>query len=182
MITCPRCCRTSYHPDDERTRYCGACHTWHEYMIPYLHQNGEGSCCGLLALLNALRYFGQTTPAPGEPEYEALIDRARCRHGSMLDVHGVAEHLGLRLEPVAFAAVITSAWGRTMAVPIALRVINPEQGGMHMHGVLVVDVGIAEAALVNYRWRSGPVIERVRLDAIELPVLHNREAWRVRLR
>lgn len=27
-ITCPRCHRTSYHPDDIDTGYCGACHWW----------------------------------------------------------------------------------------------------------------------------------------------------------
>ena len=27
-ITCPRCGRTSYHPDDIREGYCGACHDW----------------------------------------------------------------------------------------------------------------------------------------------------------
>jgi ribosomal protein S27AE len=26
--TCPRCGRTSYHPDDIREGYCGACHDW----------------------------------------------------------------------------------------------------------------------------------------------------------
>jgi hypothetical protein len=25
-FTCPRCGRTSHHPDDVRERYCGACH------------------------------------------------------------------------------------------------------------------------------------------------------------
>jgi anaerobic ribonucleoside-triphosphate reductase len=27
-FTCPRCGRTSYHPDDRRHGYCGACHDW----------------------------------------------------------------------------------------------------------------------------------------------------------
>ena len=27
-FTCPRCGRTSHHPDDVRERYCGACHDW----------------------------------------------------------------------------------------------------------------------------------------------------------
>ncbi len=26
--TCPRCGRTSHHPDDVREGYCGACHDW----------------------------------------------------------------------------------------------------------------------------------------------------------
>jgi hypothetical protein len=27
-FTCPRCGRTSYHPEDARQGYCGACHDW----------------------------------------------------------------------------------------------------------------------------------------------------------
>lgn len=27
-FTCPRCTRTSHHPDDKRYGYCGACHTY----------------------------------------------------------------------------------------------------------------------------------------------------------
>jgi hypothetical protein len=27
-FTCPRCGRTSHHPDDAREGYCGACHDW----------------------------------------------------------------------------------------------------------------------------------------------------------
>jgi hypothetical protein len=27
-FTCPRCGRTSHHPDDIREGYCGACHDW----------------------------------------------------------------------------------------------------------------------------------------------------------
>jgi hypothetical protein len=29
-ITCPRCGRTSYNPNDIAQRYCGACHRFHE--------------------------------------------------------------------------------------------------------------------------------------------------------
>lgn len=27
-FTCPRCGRTSYHPDDVANNYCGNCHWW----------------------------------------------------------------------------------------------------------------------------------------------------------
>jgi hypothetical protein len=27
-FTCPKCGRTSRHPEDERAGYCGACHAW----------------------------------------------------------------------------------------------------------------------------------------------------------
>lgn len=32
-ITCPRCGRTSYNPNDVAHRYCGACHAYHVDMI-----------------------------------------------------------------------------------------------------------------------------------------------------
>ncbi len=28
MITCPRCGKTSHHPEDERQGYCGSCAWW----------------------------------------------------------------------------------------------------------------------------------------------------------
>ena len=31
-ITCPRCGRTSYNPEDVKQRYCGACHMYHDDM------------------------------------------------------------------------------------------------------------------------------------------------------
>jgi ribosomal protein L37E len=27
-VTCPRCFKTSYNPDDIREGYCGNCHDW----------------------------------------------------------------------------------------------------------------------------------------------------------
>lgn len=27
-ITCPRCGRTSFHPEDVKQKYCGYCHWW----------------------------------------------------------------------------------------------------------------------------------------------------------
>lgn len=31
-IVCPRCGRRSFHPEDVRQRYCGACHMFHDDM------------------------------------------------------------------------------------------------------------------------------------------------------
>jgi hypothetical protein len=35
-FTCPRCRRTSHHPDDVREGYCGACHDWTRQLVVYL--------------------------------------------------------------------------------------------------------------------------------------------------
>ena len=32
MITCPQCGMTSHNPNDERERYCGNCHQYHDQM------------------------------------------------------------------------------------------------------------------------------------------------------
>lgn len=45
-ITCPRCARVSYHPNDIRERYCGACHLFHDQMRTYRpDHNGECLNC-----------------------------------------------------------------------------------------------------------------------------------------
>lgn len=31
-ITCPKCGMTSYNPNDEREKYCGNCHQFHDEM------------------------------------------------------------------------------------------------------------------------------------------------------
>lgn len=36
-VTCPRCGRTSYHPDDIADGYCGDCHDW---TSPRPHRSG----------------------------------------------------------------------------------------------------------------------------------------------
>ena len=33
-ITCPHCGKTSYHPEDIKYRYCGACYRFHEGSGP----------------------------------------------------------------------------------------------------------------------------------------------------
>lgn len=39
-ITCPQCKRTSYHPEDIRQRYCGACHAFHDELPPMAPNRG----------------------------------------------------------------------------------------------------------------------------------------------
>jgi hypothetical protein len=45
-ITCPKCGKTSYHPEDERQRYCGHCHQFHADMVQDEDRNrAEFSVC-----------------------------------------------------------------------------------------------------------------------------------------
>lgn len=47
--TCPRCARTSHHPEDARQGYCGACHDWTGPGVPGEGTAREYQCesCGL---------------------------------------------------------------------------------------------------------------------------------------
>ena len=134
----------------------------------------RGSCCGLIALLNAARFHGLDTPAPSDKEYGALVDMARCRHGSALDYGkaAVAEHLGLRIVPMTEATEI---------FPFTTRVVNPEPRGMYLHETLVIGIDGEAFILVNYRWKGGPVVERVRSFDIEMPPPHLRAGFHVAL-
>lgn len=39
VITCPRCERTSHHPEDEKAGYCGFCHWWTSDPAGILNQD-----------------------------------------------------------------------------------------------------------------------------------------------
>jgi hypothetical protein len=45
-FTCPRCGRTSHHPDDARNGYCGACHDWTGQREPVDVWRVERNVCG----------------------------------------------------------------------------------------------------------------------------------------
>lgn len=130
---------------------------------PYIHQ-GTGSCCGLIALLNAARYYGVKTTEPGEAAYEELVDLAKCRHGSIIGKHLVAEHLGLRL-----LSLDVIPFRPRSTYPIYWAVVNPEKAGSHLHATLVIGVRAEGLVLVNYRWQTGPVVEVVPPGQIEVP-------------
>jgi hypothetical protein len=40
-ITCPKCNKTSHHPEDVKYKYCGNCHLFHDQM-------GEFRACQVL--------------------------------------------------------------------------------------------------------------------------------------
>lgn len=132
-----------------------------------------GSCCALIALLNARRFYGLKAPRIGSKRYEKLVDEAKCRHGSTIGADRVAALLSLRRHRV-FVGPKTFAQN----LPVMLTVLNPEPKGMTLHSALVVDVAGMTLTLVNYR-TSGPVVEKIRWQDLPLPPKGhpNREAW-----
>ncbi len=141
-------------------------------MTDYLLQTG-GSCCFIFALTNALRFLGKPSPEPETDEWERLVDIARCRNGSTIDQDGVAEALGLRLEKVPVADLADH-------LPYLLTVLNPERHGMTLHAVLVIGVEGDKFKMVNYRWKSGPVVETIRPGMCK-PDNQNRRGWAIHL-
>lgn len=46
-FTCPDCGMTSHHPEDEKNRYCGACHSFKPARVALLHLLAGGvTACG----------------------------------------------------------------------------------------------------------------------------------------
>ena len=143
----------------------------------YLHQK-DGTCCTLFALCNALRYFGQTTPEPDTPEWEAFIDRIGCRHGNAIHIERTADALGLRRTRIAPEDV-------ALHIPSMLVVYMPTPAGQTAprHMVLVVGAEGDRLRLVNYRLKGdGPVVEEVPFSQIKMPTMPQiRGAWSLSL-
>jgi len=105
--------------------------------------------CMPVAICNALRLLGHTTPRPKTAAWEKVVDAAGCRHGTTTNEHRVARHLGAKLVRV-----------RNIAehCPAILTVWNPV-GGHALHAVTVIHANRVGATVVNYRGDAGPLIE-----------------------
>jgi len=112
--------------------------------------------CLPVALANACRFYGLPCPEPGGEAWERVVDVSGCRHGAAVGgTERLAEHFGLRAIPVPSARAVGQ-------VPVLLTVWNCE-AGTSLHSVLVVGWRGDVATAVNYRYRSGPVVQRVPL-------------------
>jgi hypothetical protein len=141
----------------------------------YLFQK-EGSCCALFALVNALRYYNKYTPSPGTKEWEELIDLIKCRNGAALRTKFVADYLGLKIIEIDI--------NKNMIIsnlPVLLCVIEPENK-VGLHATLVISGDKKSATLVNYRWKSGPAIEKIFWEDIMFPGIQHCRAWSLKLK
>jgi len=144
----------------------------------YLLQPHNDSCCVLYAFCNALRFYGQSSPAPGNHEWERLVDFACCRNGSVLRQGKVAASLGLRLECIEPEQAVACA-------PAMMTVWVPRPGGRNnrLHAALVIGGSNGLVRLVNYRHATGPLIEEIAFTDISMPKPGNinRRAWAIAL-
>ena len=119
-------------------------------------KDSKYSDCLPIAVANACRFYGLSCPEPGTEAWEGIVDFTKCRHGSVIGgAEGIAEHFGLQAIPIPVAQAVGK-------IPVLLTVWNCEIG-TSMHSVLIVGWQGDVATVVNYRFRSGPVVQRVPL-------------------
>jgi hypothetical protein len=117
----------------------------------------KGSCCQLIAAINARIYLG-LDDVP-EEEFERLIDKARCRHGSALAVETVYGELSLAHEdgPLELEWIATH-------LPVQLTIFDPQLG---FHATLVT--GVRQPALLQLQNASFDEIYWSELEKILPP-------------
>jgi hypothetical protein len=127
------------------------------YMIEFIQQKHD-STCAIISLLNAKRFYGYDTPAYGDTEFEYLIDLARARYGSAIDVESVARHLGLNRQPIPRA-------GAHFHFPFTFACFPPK---LRCHDVLAIAGDSATWQVVNYRGPYGPVVDWVTVKDLQI--------------
>ena len=123
----------------------------------------ELPCCQLLTGLNALRYYGHTTPEPGDPIFDYLVDLAECRHGGATNVESAWWDLGLVWEtkPLHINEI---GWWVCSGIPVSITALLPD-GTAHMG--LVVGIDGDDLHIVN--WYSNHPVAKVKLQDLDIP-------------
>lgn len=129
--------------------------------MPYIAQEENGySCCILIAYLNALRFWGVGTVAPGDQEWESWIDRWYCRRGPVVGIPELRSELQIEYIPLNTDADVTST-----QLPLFVGHLDPWAG---FHASLVVAVNGTTWTVVN---RSGGTKQSVQsVDRSELEI------------
>lgn len=149
---------------------------WKRRGAPTFLLQGDGSqdtdsCCGLIAIVNAARFYGISTPNPSTPEWGFLRDISGCRHGPCINEGTAALQLGMEVKEISVDEVGAH-------LPAVLNVRDPEARGLH--AALAIEADSRHVTLVNYRC-LGPVVERVSWKWVRMPDPGNvnRKAWAV---
>lgn len=115
--------------------------------MPDYIQQGESTACMLVAGLNAMRYYGFATPAPGDPEWPGLLWAFGCIAGPCTTGYEEMAWFLCRIRAKQGGA----GWPRFVIVD------DPEvesvPGG---HSIFEPERGV----VVNYRYIRGPLVER----------------------
>ena len=119
-------------------------------------QQRNDSLCALLALLNAKRFYGLSTPTYGDDEFEKLIDLANARHGTALCLDNVARYLGLWRIPLQRSDA-------AKCFPFTFGFWPPD---LRSHCALAIGGTSSRWKVVNY-YRKGPLVDWVDVGNIE---------------
>ena len=133
--------------------------------FPFMTQ-GKDSCCALVAVLNAARYWGVCTPEVGSDGWQELVDLAKCSAGPALGygLTKVADIFGLEISRISVFETTLHA-----KLPVMANVINPEPKGGGLHTILIVGFQNGTPILVNYRGLYGNVVEVVCPEWADMP-------------
>lgn len=142
---------------------------------PFILQK-RGASCTLVALCNALRFFGKDSPEMYTDEFNYYRRIGGGMWGPIAKPVDAAEAMGLSLE------VFETRTDANLPYPCILTCPCPE--GFFMHSVLALREGMHDdVQLVNYRWVKGPVLETVSWTELGRKSMHpvHRKCWKVRL-
>ena len=129
---------------------------------PAIIQEASGyACCQVIALLNALRFWGYNTCAPGSTAFEHLADLARCRYGPPLRIHRIHAALGLQAEIIAPRRALVLEALRDEDV-VTLDVWSKHYG---LHTVLLTEVSRGRFTVVGLEPTKTPT--RLRWSQLE---------------
>lgn len=135
----------------------------------FVRQVAPYPCCRIISAFNALAYFGLPAPPQEGIFFEYLIDVAKCRHGSALDMESVHMILGIDSEPLKTVNthILRSVLGQ--GKPIELFVFSPDWG---FHSVLLVDLKDDGFMVANWN-KSGTIFVRREILNDSLPSKEN---------
>ena len=96
--------------------------------MPEWIKQGSDFCCFLYALCNSARFFGASSPEPGDAEWEKLVDIIGCRYGGAISHHTPAKRMNFRLERVEIGRELLRLPGyRADAEAPVEELVNPSE-------------------------------------------------------
>lgn len=131
----------------------------------FVRQEAPYPCCRIISAFNALAYFDLPVPPQEGIFFEYLIDVAKCRYGSAIDIEAVHSILRIEAEPLKTVNthILRSVLGQ--GKPIELFVHSPDWG---FHSVLLVDLKDNGFMVTNWG-TSGTIVVRREILNDSLP-------------
>ena len=130
-------------------------------MIEYIAQTKENgfSCCHLIALLNAHRFWGLKTVSPSDPEWEDWVDVWKCRHGAVIGVDRLYADLQICWKPLELENCTN------VVLPISVSHFDRLAG---FHSSLVIAIEKDMWTIVNKSGWRGDLIQQVPKTSLDI--------------